>query len=114
MWINSLSELSNFIATSFPNLEELFLESNQFTDFNVMEYSTLPSLKTLSLQDNDIGEWFDIEKISLLFPKLDNLNLSNIKLQRIGNISSDLFPNLKTLSISDNNINEVSLVYFMN
>lgn len=92
----------------FPNIEELRAPVNNIHYLNT-QFDEFKNLKLLDLEGNQIKEWSEISKLSVI-TSLEHLNLENTGIETIQFDDTNIFRNLKKLIISQNFINDVSLI----
>lgn len=103
------------LSDVFPNLEELRVPSNNITSLNTPISNNFKKLKILDLEDNEIIEWAEVCKLSVI-PSLeqlivDNIRLKCIKFEKCNNQGLKIFENLKKMSLSNNLIDNVCEKY---
>jgi tubulin-specific chaperone E len=84
----------------FPSLKELIVASNNFT--TPLSALQVPSLRTISLTNNPLGNLEKIAALSLL-PTLTSLSMRSCSITHLPNLK-DPFKNLTHLDLSANNI----------
>lgn len=98
------------ITLAFPNVKELRVPFNNLKKLDTSPEMLL-NLKVLDIEDNEIVEWSEICKLSVL-ENLEELYVGNVGLKEIEFIGDefkvDTFSKLKKLAISNNLINNVS------
>ncbi|KAJ8954012.1 hypothetical protein NQ318_004303 [Aromia moschata] len=72
----------NKISNVFPNIEELRAPYNNITDLTTPKHHSLPKLRVLDLEGNDIKYWSEVNKLSVV-ASLEHLMLENTKLENI-------------------------------
>ncbi|XP_045465078.1 tubulin-specific chaperone E [Harmonia axyridis] len=92
------------VTLAFPNIEELRVPMNNITNLDTSP-EVLRNLKVLDIEDNEIGEWSEICKLSVL-ENLEQLLIGNVGLKRIDFVGDEpkvnTFSKLKKLVISNN------------
>lgn len=100
------------LSCVFPNVEELRAITNNIECLDISVENNFKSLKLVDLENNNIKEWSEICKLSVI-PTLKHLVLDNIQLRSINftkceNQKLDFFTNVNRLAISNNLIEDVS------
>lgn len=108
------SEIGKFNNSAFknlPNLEELDLRRNQLSFENLFSFGSLPKLKKLTLDYQNIwrqyavSEMFPLRTISVtaFFPSLEQLSLQGLGVFELSTRNwTKLVPKLTTLNLADN------------
>lgn len=104
---NDIVQLSQI----FPKLEELRVPSNSISNLDTPEMNNFQCLKILDLEGNDISNWEEICKLSVI-PSLEhliieNIGLKSIRFEKCENQRLEIFKNLRRLAISNNFISDV-------
>lgn len=100
------------VCVVFPNTQELRATSNRITNLDTPSKHNFGSLNLLDLEGNDIKEWSEICKLSVI-PDLQHLNVENAGIASIrlicdtSTITLSMLSALKKLVISRNFIDEV-------
>lgn len=103
------------LSEAFPNLEELRVPSNNISCLDTPVDNNFKQLKVMDLEDNNIEEWEEICKLSVI-PTLEHLIIENVRLKSIRfrkceNQGLDIFENLRRLALSNNLISDVRFCY---
>ncbi|XP_044755884.1 tubulin-specific chaperone E [Coccinella septempunctata] len=104
------------VTLAFPNITELRVPFNNIKNLDTPS-EILKNLKVLDIEDNEIGEWSEICKLSTL-ENLEELFVGNVGLKKIEFIGHkpkvDTFLKLKKLAISNNLIDNWDSVSQLN
>ncbi|GFT76656.1 tubulin-specific chaperone E [Nephila pilipes] len=96
-------------SVMWPFIEELYVHDNEMSTLEVPAFPVFSRLKLLSLDNNPLKIWSEINKLGYL-TNLEELHLDNTSLEDIGfpDVSptekTNLFPNLKILFIKSNKL----------
>jgi hypothetical protein len=105
------------LGAYMPKLEELYLNGNRITRFDSGRRSDgeamcFPNLRVLSVEENSIVYWSEIEELGRQLPLLEKLYVSHNKIRDIA--STDALANLKTLLLGDNGVDDWTSVNALN
>ena len=105
------------LGAYMPKLEELYLNGNRITRFDSGRRSDgeamcFPNLRVLSVEENSIVDWSEIEELGRQLPLLEKLYVSHNKIRDIA--STDALANLKTLLLGDNDVDDWTSVNALN
>lgn len=98
------------LTNIFTHITELRVPFNKINHINLPPQHYLNALKLLDFEGNELKEWSEINKLSVL-TNLEQLNVTNTSIKCINMEEIDYgdpFPNLKQLVISENLIDNVS------
>lgn len=82
-------------------LLEMHLSVNKYKRIDFTESFQQVTLQQLHLNDNQIGEWMELAKLSRAFPNLRSLIACGNPIQEIPELSADLFPCLCVLNLNE-------------
>ena len=105
------------LGAYMPKLEELYLNGNRIARFDSPRRSDgetvcFPNLRVLSVEENAIDDWFEIEALGRQLPLLEKLYVSQNKIREIA--STGALANLKTLLLGDNGVDDWTSINALN
>ncbi|KAJ8673148.1 hypothetical protein QAD02_004410 [Eretmocerus hayati] len=99
---NIIEEFENGIFSNLTNLEYLDLSHNELSHTTFFSFGSVPSLKTLILDDN-YQNWESLTlDTKVYFPELTHLSLAGLNMNSVAIKWSEYFPKIEKLDISFN------------
>lgn len=86
------------------SLQELHLSQNGYSEVALVPSFVHPALKKLHINNNQLSNWREIEKLSTAFPSLTTVVATSNPLADIPPVREGVFPELQTLNLNKSSL----------